>query len=81
MDSQDRKATCCGYYIPQIKEGISLALGSMSKNYALPYYQLKIGHGALGIFLVRIEVIETPECWWCGVIEQTVKHLYVQCQK
>lgn len=23
--------------------------------------------------------METPECWWCGVQEQTVIHLYTEC--
>ena len=32
------------------------------KKYAMRYYQLKVGHGATGIFLARIGVIETLEC-------------------
>ena len=56
-------------------------LRSAPKKYASRYYQLKVGHGALGTFLARIGVIETPECWWCGVPEQTVEHLYTRCRK
>lgn len=26
--------------------------------------------------MARIKVIETPNCWWYGVEEQTVEHLY-----
>ncbi len=33
------------------------------------------------MFLARIGVIETPECWWCGAAEQTVEHLYARCRK
>ena len=63
------------------KGGISPILGSAPKKYASRYYQLKVGHGAVGTFLARIQVIETPECWWCGVPEQTVEHLYTRCRK
>lgn len=31
--------------------------------------------------MVRIGVIETLKCWWCGATKQTVKHLYARCQK
>ncbi len=55
-------------------------LGNASKKYASRYYQLKVEHGAVGTFLTRIGVIETPECWWCGAEEQTVEHLYARCQ-
>ena len=67
--------------IPRTKGGISLILGSAPKKYASRYYQLKVGHGAVGIFLARIGVIEAPECWWCGVAEQTVEHLYTRCRR
>lgn len=48
-------------------------LGSKSKKYASRYFQLKTGHGAIGTFLARIVVIESPECWWCGEAEQSVE--------
>jgi len=80
-ETQDREATRRGYYVPQTKEGISLALGSASKKYASRYYQLQVAHGAVGTFLVRIGVIDTPEGWWCGATDQTVEHLYARCQK
>ncbi len=56
-------------------------LGSTSKKYASRYFQLKTGHGAIGTFLARIGVIESPECWWCGEAEQSVEHLYTKCRK
>jgi len=42
---------------------------------------LKVGHGAVGTFLARIGVTETPKCWWCGVREQTVVNLYTECRR
>ena len=59
---QNRETSCRGYYIPLTKEGISLILGNISKKYALQYYQLKVGHGAVETFLARIGVIKSPEC-------------------
>ena len=81
METQDREASRCGYYVLRTKGGISLALGSAPKKYASRYYQLKVGHGAGGTFLVRIGVIQTPRCWWCGTPEQTVEHFYARCRK
>lgn len=49
------------------------------KKYASRFDQLKTGHGAVGTFLARIGAIETPECWWCGVLKQTVVHIYKKC--
>lgn len=36
-------------------------LGRALKIYATRYYQLKIRHGAIGTFLARLGVAETPE--------------------
>lgn len=58
----------------QTKGGISFTLGNAPKKYALQYYQFKVGHGAVGTFLVRIGVIKTPKCWWCG---RQSKHLSI----
>ena len=35
----------------------------------------------VGTFLAKIDVIETPECWWCGEAEQSVEHLYTKCRR
>lgn len=64
--SQERKGTMQGFYIPNSKGQISPTLGKTSTKYAMRYYQHMVGHDALGTFLARIGVIETPECWWCG---------------
>ena len=79
--SQEREATLRGFYIPKVKVGMSPTLSNTSKKYAMRYFQLKVGHGAIGVFLARIGVVETPECWWCGAQEQTVIHLYTECRK
>ena len=63
------------------KAGMDELLGSTPKKYASRYFQLKTGHGAIGTFLARIGVIETPECWWCGEAEQSVEHLYTKCRR
>ena len=49
-ETQERKISRCGLYIPRTTEGISPALGKAPKKYASRYYQLKVGHGALGTF-------------------------------
>lgn len=56
-ETHDREASRHGYYIPRTTEVISLALGSAPKKYASRFYQLKVGHGAIATFLVRIEII------------------------
>ena len=60
---------------------MSKVLGSTSKKYASRYLQLKVGHGAAGIYLARIGAIETPQCWWCNEAEQTVGHLHTKCRR
>ena len=81
IKSQEREATLQGSYVPIVKGGINAILGKPLKKFAMRFYQLKIGQGAVGTFLARIGRIETPECWWCGAQEQTVFHLYTECRK
>lgn len=45
------------------------------------FYQLKIGHRAVGTFFARRRAMETLEFWWCGVQEQTVIHFYTECRR
>lgn len=80
--TQKRETSRRGFYVPWTKNGLNPTLGSAPKKYAARSYQLKVGHGAVGTFLARIRVIETPECcWWCGEAEQSVKHLYTKCRR
>ena len=78
---REREASRRGYYVPRLREGISVLLGKAPKKYAARFYQLKVGHGAIGNYLARIGVIETPQCWWCGQAEQSVEHLYTKCRR
>lgn len=59
------------------KNGVDPTLESAPKKYQSRFYQLKVGHGAVGAFLARTGAIETPECWCCGEEEQSVEHLYM----
>ena len=79
--SQEREAMAQGFYIPSAKSNMSPTLSEALKKYAMRFYQLKIGHGAIGNFLARIGAIEAPECWWYGAQEQTVIHLYTECRR
>ena len=79
--TEKREASRRGFYVPWTKNGIDPTLGNAPKKYASRFYQLKVGHAAVGTFLARIGVIEAPECWWCGEAEQSVVHLYTKCRR
>ena len=55
--------------------------GKAKKVYALRFYQLKVGHGAIGTFLKRIKAAKTAECWWCRAAKESVIYLYTKCRK
>ncbi len=78
---KERESRKSGFYVPSFKAEMDLLLGNTKKFYALRFYQLKTGHGAIGTFLSRIRAIEAAECWWCGAAEQSVMHLYTKCRK
>ena len=72
----------CGYYISLgQKKVISLILQNTSKKYVPRFYQLKAGHGAVEIYLTRIEIIETSKYWWFNKVIQLIEHLYSKCRK
>ena len=79
--TKERESRKSGFYVPSSKAQIDPLLGKTKKFYASRFYQLKIGHGAIGTFLNRIGAAETAECWWCGDAEQSVIHLYTKCRK
>lgn len=60
---------------------MSKVLGHTARKYPSRYLQLKVGHGAVGSYLARIGVIETPQFWWCGQAGQSVEHLYTKCPR
>lgn len=79
--NEERELRSRSHYVPRIKPGIQPVLGQAPKKYASRFFQLKVGHGAVGVFLERIGAVETAECWWCGQAEQSVVHLYAKCRK
>ena len=79
LASLEREVSRRGFYIPWTK-GAHPVLGNTAKKYAARFYQLKVGHGAVGTYLARIGRIESPECWWCRERFQTVEHLYTKCR-
>ena len=70
-----------GFYVPSVKSSINPTLGEALKRFAMRFYQLKIGHGAVGTFLARIGAMEIAEFWWCGAQDQTVIHLYTEWRR
>lgn len=58
-NTQNKEDSCHSFYITQTLEGISAVLNSISKKYALHYYQLTVGYGNVGTFLVKVEAIKT----------------------
>ncbi len=64
---QERETSQRGFYIPQVEKGMSKVLGHTAKKYASRYLQLKVGHGAVGSYLARIGVIETPNVGGVGI--------------
>jgi hypothetical protein len=44
------------------------------KKVACRYYQLKIGHAAIGTYLRRIGVQETETCQWCSALRKFVRN-------
>ena len=79
--TQERESSRHGFYMPWTKAELNPVLGKTPKKYAARYYQLKVGHGAVGTYLARIGKIETPQCWWCKEPVQSVEHLYARCRR
>lgn len=51
------------------------------KSVAARYLQLKSGHAVTGAYLLRIGKADDAQCWWCGAIEQSVRHLMLRCRR
>ena len=77
--TKERESSRRGHYIPCLKTQIHPLLGWTRNFYASRFYQLKVGHGAIGV--ERIGAAESATCWWCGDTEQSVMHLYTKCRK
>ena len=81
QEAEKQRSSRRGFHIPQLKSGINPTFAKTPKTLAARFYQLKVGHGAVGVFLKRIGVVETDDCWWCGAPEQSVDHVYTKCRK
>lgn len=81
VKTQEREVSRRGFYIPWTEAKINAIHGNAPKKYASRYYQLEVGHGAVGTYLARIGVTETPECWLCKETVQSVEHVYTRCRK
>lgn len=60
--NEEKERGSQSYCVPRLKPGIQPALGQAPKKYATRFFQLKVGHGAVGVFLARIGAAETAEC-------------------
>ena len=71
----------CTYDADKVFQNINRTLANAPKKYASRYYQLKVGHGAVGTIFAKIGKIETPKCWWCKEPVLSVEHLYAKCRR
>ena len=73
--NEEREIRSRSYYVPRLKAGFHPVLGQAPTRYASRFFQLEVGHGAIGVFLERIGVTETADCWWFKQAGQSVDHL------
>jgi len=45
------------------------------------YYQLKVGHAAIGTYLRKIGKRDSEACQWCQAPSETVHHLLFECRE
>ena len=68
-------------YRPQKGWQLDPSAARASKQLASRYYQLKIGHAALGAHLYQIQARDNPACQACGEPRETVHHVLFECRK
>jgi ribonuclease HI len=51
------------------------------KRIASRYYQLKVGHAAIGAYLQKIQARDSGACQWCQAPSETVYHLLFECRE
>jgi ribonuclease HI len=51
------------------------------KALARRYFQLKVGHAAIGVHLNRLQAQQTTACQWCQAPKETVYHLLFECRR
>ena len=60
---QKREPSRHNLYVSSTKLKIYSVFGNTPKKYVAWYFQLKVGHGRVGTYLVQIRRIKTPEYW------------------
>ena len=53
IKTQEREVKRHSFHAPLTKNGINSIVGNALKKHASWYYQLRVGHGAVGPFLAR----------------------------
>ncbi|ODM21086.1 hypothetical protein SI65_04139 [Aspergillus cristatus] len=57
------------------------AAAGAPKALASRYYQLKMGHAAIGPYLQRVQAQESAACQGCGAPRESVHHLLLECRE
>jgi hypothetical protein len=57
------------------------AVAAAPKRIASRYYQLKVGHAAIGAYLQKIQARESGACHGCQAPSETVYHLLFECRE
>jgi hypothetical protein len=57
------------------------ALAAAPKGIASRYYQLKIGHAAIGAYLHKVQAQDSGACCGCQAPSETVYHLLFECRE
>jgi ribonuclease HI len=56
-------------------------LAAAPKRIASRYYQLKVGHAAIGAYLQKVQAQESGACRGCHAPSETVYHLLFECRE
>ena len=67
------------YQLPK-RWGLDPVVAGTPKGTARRYYQLKVGHAAIGAYLHRIQARDSPACQWCQAPRETVYHALFECR-
>ena len=55
------------------------AVAAALKKIASQYYQMKMSHAAVGVFLQKRDAQVSAECHWCQAPRKSVWHLLFEC--
>src|SRR6266480_3436587 len=57
------------------------AVAAAPRKVASRYYQMKMGHAAVGEFMQRRNAQISAECCWCQAPKESVGHLLFECRE